>query len=294
MASPGSKQAWPNSAACWSPAMPATGTAGREARRAVVVATSPQLAAPRGSDARGRRTARAARRPSAARDVEQHRPRGVGHVGDALAGQLEDQPASMVPNTARPCAPARAGRRRCRAATDLRAREVGVQHQPGRSRTSGSCPCSRSSSQSAAVRRSCQTIARCSGSPVSGSQTHDGLPLVGDPDRLELAARTPASSRPPATAWVTVPDLRGVVLHPAGPGVVLGELAVGPADSSPSPSKTRQVVPVVPCRSRGSRPGPADHRITKGEPRGGQRPAARARRGRRRRGRSPAMTISSP
>ena len=39
-----------------------------------------------------------------------------------------------------------------------------------RSRTSGSCPAARSSSQRAAVRRSCQTSARCSGSPLAGSQ----------------------------------------------------------------------------------------------------------------------------
>ena len=37
--------------------------------------------------------------------------------------------------------------------------------------TSGSCPASRSSAQSAAVRRSCQTMARPSGRPVARSQT---------------------------------------------------------------------------------------------------------------------------
>ena len=39
-----------------------------------------------------------------------------------------------------------------------------------RSRKSGSWPASFSSSQRRAVRRSCQTIARCSGSPLSRSQ----------------------------------------------------------------------------------------------------------------------------
>ena len=41
---------------------------------------------------------------------------------------------------------------------------------PVRSRTSRSWPAARSSSQRAAVRRSCQTSARCSGSPLAGSQ----------------------------------------------------------------------------------------------------------------------------
>ena len=40
-----------------------------------------------------------------------------------------------------------------------------------RSVTIGSCPAARSSAQSALVRRSCQTIARPSGSPVARSQT---------------------------------------------------------------------------------------------------------------------------
>ena len=42
--------------------------------------------------------------------------------------------------------------------------------RPVRSRTSGSCPAARSSSQRSAVRRSCQTSARWIGSPVAGSQ----------------------------------------------------------------------------------------------------------------------------
>ena len=53
---------------------------------------------------------------------------------------------------------------------DLRAREVRVEHEPGAlaERAARARP-PRSSSQRAAVRRSCQTSARWSGSPVSGS-----------------------------------------------------------------------------------------------------------------------------
>ena len=76
-------------------------------------------------------------------------------------------------------------RRRPRASShsSLVAEKYGSSTSPVRSRTSGSCPAARSSSQRAAVRRSCHTIARCRGRPVRAVPHHDRLALVGDADR---------------------------------------------------------------------------------------------------------------
>jgi hypothetical protein len=81
-------------------------------------------------------------------------------------------------------------------------------------RTSGSRPASRSSSQRRAVRRSCQTSAWCSGSPV----------------RLQVAvAHAGVVERLDRDGAGDVPDLGGVVLDPARSREVLAELAVGAA-----------------------------------------------------------------
>jgi hypothetical protein len=50
----------------------------------------------------------------------------------------------------------------------LGGREIGVEQQAGARCTAASWPASRSSAQKSAVRRSCQTMARASGSPVAG------------------------------------------------------------------------------------------------------------------------------
>ena len=109
---------------------------------------------------------------------------------------------------------------------ELRCREVRVEHEArcarGRGEVTGR---RRSSSQRAAVRRSCQTIARCRGSPVRRSQaTTVSRWLV-----MPMAATGAAPTRPTTSASVAataVPDLVGVVLDPARLREVLGELAV--------------------------------------------------------------------
>ena len=55
--------------------------------------------------------------------------------------------------------------------SSLVAEKYGSSTSPVRSRTSGSTPAARSSSQRAAVRRSCHTMARCRGRPVRRSHT---------------------------------------------------------------------------------------------------------------------------
>ena len=55
--------------------------------------------------------------------------------------------------------------------SSLVAEKYGSSTRPVVERTSGRCPSSRNSSQRSAVRRSCHTMARCSGSPVDRSHT---------------------------------------------------------------------------------------------------------------------------
>ena len=192
-------------------------------------------AAPRAASAPGRRTARSSSssQPPAA-DVEQQRARRVGRVGDVLAGELEQQPGVDRPEHRPALARALArARRRCAAATRSSSpRSTGRAPGPVRSRTRVLVARPRAARRSApAVRRSCQTSARCSGSPVAGSQQHDGLALVGDADRLELARPDAGVVERLAGHGVRdVPDLGRVVLDPARPREVLAELAVGAAD----------------------------------------------------------------
>ena len=82
--------------------------------------------------------------------------------------------------------------------------KYGSSTRPVRSRTSGSWPASRSSSQRRAVRRSCQTIARCSGSPVSRSHATTVSRWFVIPMPASRPPFTPAeSSASLATARVT-------------------------------------------------------------------------------------------
>ena len=75
---------------------------------------------------------------------------------------------------------------------DLRAGEVGIDHEAGPRADRGlRGPRSRSSSQRADVLRSCQTIARCSGSPVPDVPGDDGLALVRDPDARHVGGPDP-------------------------------------------------------------------------------------------------------
>ena len=78
---------------------------------------------------------------------------------------LKTSQESIVPNTVP------SGRSAFRISHSIFVPEkYGSMTSPVRSLISCSCPCSRSSSQRAAVRRSCQTSAWWTGSPVFGSQ----------------------------------------------------------------------------------------------------------------------------
>ena len=187
---PGWKQAWPNSAACWSPAMPAIGTSAPSTAGSVV-ATTPLD----GTDLRqhlvaGRRAGASSSASQRRRvDVEQQRARGVGVVGDvgAAAGELPDQPA--VDRCRRRGSAARgAGRARCRTASAAWCRRS-RDRSPGRSWRAPSprAPSAFRRAHRSAVRRSCQTMARCTGRPVRAVPEHRRLALVGDADRRQVA-----------------------------------------------------------------------------------------------------------
>ena len=145
-----------------------------------------------------------------------------------------------------------------------------------RSRTSCSWPAARSSSQRSAVRRSCQTSARCSGSPLAGSQATTvsrwlAIPIPSSCAAVDAGGGDRLGGDPPRHR----PDLGGVVLDPARPREVLLELRVGAA-GDPALARRR--------RGRWSRSFP-------GRSRGSRRPVARRRTGRR--GRSSAAPRAS-
>ena len=170
---PGSRQACPNSAACWSPAMPDTGM---PAGTPVPGAVTPKR--PLDGRTSGRERERHPEeveqlvRPGERADVEQHRAAGVRRLGGEHAPV---DPAREVPqHPGVDGAERQVGRDRHAALgqqpLDLGGREVRVEHETGggahqrfERRRLGS------SSQRAAVRRSCHTMARWTGWPVRRS-----------------------------------------------------------------------------------------------------------------------------
>ena len=242
-------QAWPNSAACWSPAIPATGTS---PPKAPVRAVDLRPRAPAPGRLRGIDPEQVAELgvPAQPVDVEQHRPRGVRVVGDVAAGELEDEPGVDRPE-------GRPARRLdvLEQPLDLGAREVGVDDEPGALAHQRLVPGLASARRSApAVRRSCQTSARWTGSPVARVPGDHRLALVGDPDRVQVGALDPGvgdrlRGHPPGH----LPDLVRVVLDPAGPREVLLELRVGaPGDPRPRGRRRGRWCRSCPGRSRGS------------------------------------------
>ena len=156
-------------------------------------------------------------------DVEEHRARGVGRVGDVqpAAGQLPDQPGvdGAEGELAGLGLRARAGDV-VEDPGDLGAGEVGVEHA-GRSVADQRLRGRRRGARrrTAAVRRSCQTMALQIGSPVCAVPDDGRLALVGDADggdvgRLQLRPgraprrrrrsarpRSPPGRARPSRAW---------------------------------------------------------------------------------------------
>ncbi len=134
---PGSKQAWPNRAACWSPAMPLIGMpAAMPASPDAVTPNRPDDGRTSGNRSMGmpNRSHRGSDQ-RAGTDVEQQGAAGVGHVGGVhgpgrgrAAGQVPQDPGVDGPE-----GQVRPGRHPARTEEPLQlgAREVGVEHQPG-------------------------------------------------------------------------------------------------------------------------------------------------------------------
>ena len=131
---------------------------------------------------------------------------------------------------------------------DLGAREIGIEQQAGLVRDGFSWPPRFSSAHTSEVRRSCQTMALCTGLPVARSHTTVGLALVGDADAGERRGRRPGlGQRLAADLDGGAPDLFGIVLDPAGLGEDLRQFLLrrrhGPARAK---SNTIARVLVVP------------------------------------------------
>ena len=188
-ASPGAKQPWPKSAACWSPAIPATGS--------VTPRNDASAADPGRGDDLGKHGAVDPEQgeqlvvPLARREIEQHRPRRVRHVGDVR------RPARQLPHEPRVDRPERELRLRLldprQDPLELRRREVRVGDEP----------------RSLADQRGRQLRAALGGAPVlpddrgmhrpAGAPLPDDgrLALVRDPDRRRARERPHQRRRAP-------------------------------------------------------------------------------------------------
>ena len=234
---PRSKQAWPNRAACWSPTMALTGTPARgddaaEHRSGHPSEPAARRAAPRPGPTSGRRTGRRARptsagprcrrawsarrwsrrwrrRPPSVPPVRFHSTQ-VSTVASARSG-----PAGTPPSSSSHCI--------------LERREVRVEDQAGPLADQREVPGrGRVRRTRSAVRRSCQTSARCRGAPVDRSQaTTVSRWLVTPIDRATRPASAESAGHLGQGVAHQAPDLVGVVLDPARAREVLGQLPVG-------------------------------------------------------------------
>ena len=222
LASPGEKHAWPNSAACWSPAMPAIGRSRPTNAAGSVRADHPGDGTTSGS-ARGGTPQQLAqlRRPLPGLDVEQQRPRRVGGVRDVPRGRRSAGRSGRSP----PCRPRATRRPRpahtcgsCSASqVSLVAVKYGSSRSPVSSVTRSSCPASRSRVADPGG----PPVLPDDGPPRRGSVRpvphHRGLPLVGDArDSSPVLARPAWSQGLAAGGQGRLPDVLGQVLHPAG------------------------------------------------------------------------------
>ena len=166
--------------------------------------------------------------PAQPPDVEEHRARGVGHVRHvcAAAREVPDEPAVYRPEeqTALLRAPARAGDL-VQYPAQLGAGEIGVRHKAG--------PLPYLLSPTGGCQRICHGRRAPALPDYRGADGRAGL-LVPDHRRLTLVrdaygrnvrgGQARLCHGPPGHLQGRLPNLRGVVLHPAGLGVVLGKL----------------------------------------------------------------------
>ena len=217
---PGSKQAWPKVAACWSPAPRRSGSAPPKQRRvglAVDLARRAHLGQHRPRHVEELQQLVV---PVERVDVEQQRAAGVADVGDVLraAGQPPDQEGVDVPNRISPrSARARRPSDRVEQVLDLRAGEVRVDDE-ARS-------CSRNSASWPSALRRSQIGARDAALPDDG--VRHGLPvlrsqstvvsrwLVTPIAAMSAGSRLRAGERLASPSRAATPDRLGIVLDVA-------------------------------------------------------------------------------
>ncbi len=205
LAIPGSKQACPNVAACWSPALPATAISApsksARARPTIRLAAVTLGRIERGtpnSDSRCSSQASADRLNSDVRDALLTSVT-CSPVRFQIS-QLSTVPKANSPRSAR----ARAPTTRSSSHAILVAEKYGSSSRPVRAVKSGSCPCSRKCAQTPAVRRSCQTIAWAIGRPLLRSQITVVSRWFAMPSATTCCGPTPAvpSARRAQFSWL--------------------------------------------------------------------------------------------
>jgi hypothetical protein len=164
--------------------------------------------------------------------------------------------------------------------SNLVAEKYGSRTSPVASRTSGRWPASRSSSQRAAVRRSCHTMARWRGRPVRRSQATmvSRWSVMPRPATASPASRTAAPTSPSTSTTASQIWPASCSTHP-GRGKCWGNSRYAEAVGSPRRSKAMARTPVVPASTAittamvGGAYAPPDRRTGEAAPR--RRRAAR-------------------
>ena len=245
---PGSRHAWPNRAACWSPAMPDTGM---PAATPVPSAVTPNR--PLEGRTSGRALAGTPNRSSSSSDHANERMSN-SIVRLALDGSVANTPpstppvrfhsthASMVPTarsgvTATPPSPSNH--------STLVAEKYGSRTSPVVARTIGSAPSARRASQRAAVRRSCHTMARCRGWPVRRSHATTVSRWSVMPMAAMGSVRWPASSASVVRTASQI-SLASCSTHPGLGKCWVNSRYANPA-AVPSSRTANERTPVVPA-----------------------------------------------
>ena len=257
------------SAACWSPAMPAMGMAAPNSAASVAAVQRAAVAHFGQQRAGHAEQPQQLLVPALRAYIEQQRARGVGHVGGVHAPARQPPQQEAVDRAEGELA-ALGALTRARMGVEhpghLGGGEVRIEQQPGlgaHHRLDSLRPAS--CAHSRAVRRSCQTMARCRGMTAGALPDDRRLALVGDAERGDV--REPAGARGDDLAQRgerIAPDVFRVVLDPARRGVVLGRARA--VRSAPRGRRRRRRWPAsmwCPGRRRvRSGPGSWVHRFT--------------------------------
>jgi hypothetical protein len=138
---------------------------------------------------------------------------------------------SMVPKARSPCGGGDVGAGHVvQDPADLGGREIGIHHQPGAAADGSAWPCSRSCAHSGSPRRSCQTMALWMGWPVRRFHTTVvSRWLVMPIARISRRRQAGLGNGLLRGGQLGLPDLLGVVLHPAGLRDRSGGTRAGPS-----------------------------------------------------------------